>query len=322
MLSSSESEPNLLGFSSLLSPTLKAKSKELISQRTIDGYQVTKKSNLNLKRSLENRTLQPNLSLAIEKPDHVKVEISPDESDESLEFPEDIENTSNHSKKENIDNPKQEKMDSDTGRNELIQEKRKLKSGLKIECKNLQKPNEEEIERNDQEENNNRENEEKLSENENENEIDPEISTTYVYESKKIDITFWEYITSFVKKSDLLKEKMTVLNKGMKNIEERLDIFNIMKKFREIDKLKALLLEDDQLILFNGLPKPEVKSEDDLLTVYNVTKVLKDSKFVDWEGKQEQIEASYKKLKEKPKKSKVDSKLLAIYKSTFDTKHV
>jgi len=113
-----------------------------------------------------------------------------------------------------------------------------------------------------------------------------------------------------------------VLNKGMKNIEERLDIFNIMKKFREIDKLKALLLEDDQLILFNGLPKPEVKSEDDLLTVYNVTKVLKDSKFVDWEGKQEQIEASYKKLKEKPKKSKVDSKLLAIYKSTFDTKHV
>ena len=38
---------------------------------------------------------------------------------------------------------------------------------------------------------------------------------------------------------------MTVLNKRMKNIEEKLDIFNIMKKFREIDKLKALLLEDD-----------------------------------------------------------------------------
>ena len=111
-----------------------------------------------MKRSLENRTLQPNLSLAIEKPDHVKVEISPDESDESLEFPEDIENTSNHNKKENVDNSKQENMNPDTGRNELIQEKRELKFGLKIECENLQKQYKEEMERNDQEENPNQEN--------------------------------------------------------------------------------------------------------------------------------------------------------------------
>jgi len=54
-------------------------------------------------------------------------------------------------------------VNSGTRRNKLIQKKRELESGLKMECGNFQKQDEEEMERNDQGENHNKENEEKLS---------------------------------------------------------------------------------------------------------------------------------------------------------------
>ena len=82
------------------------------------------------------------------------------------------------------------------------------------------------------------------------------------YESESLHISPWDYFCCLIGRSDATKEKMRVLHKGMKDIEERLDIINIMKKFREIDKLKTLLLEDEQLVLFNSIPKAEMFDED------------------------------------------------------------
>jgi len=58
------------------------------------------------------------------------------------------------------------------------------------------------------------------------------------YESSKIDISIWEYFSSFIMKSERTKDKFKVLDFGIKNVRERVDILNIMKKFRELDKLK------------------------------------------------------------------------------------
>lgn len=77
-----------------------------------------------------------------------------------------------------------------------------------------------------------------------------------VFEHNKIDITFWEYLKSFISKDPKIQKKMKVLNEGIKQIETRLDIFNLLKKLDELDKLKILLLQDHQLALFEGLPPP------------------------------------------------------------------
>lgn len=44
-----------------------------------------------------------------------------------------------------------------------------------------------------------------------------------------------------------------MLQDGTSKIEEALDVRNILKKLYEIDKLKSILLDNDQLVLFNNL---------------------------------------------------------------------
>jgi len=136
------------------------------------------------------------------------------------------------------------------------------------------------------------------------------------YEEEEINISFVEYVFSFFRKDERTAEKMAILNKGMKDISERLDIFNIMRKFREIDKLKALLLEDDQLVLFNGIPKAEMKiDESDEIKKHGSpnNKLLKSTIFVESKGKKDQIVTSYFNIQSKPKKSKIDRKLVQVY---------
>jgi len=40
-----------------------------------------------------------------------------------------------------------------------------------------------------------------------------------------------------------------------------LDIFVVLQKLREVDKLKAILLNSDQITLFENLPKPVLERE-------------------------------------------------------------
>ena len=135
------------------------------------------------------------------------------------------------------------------------------------------------------------------------------------YEVTKINITFWEYVRSFFRKSNSLDEKLAILRQGIHSIEERLDVLNIMKKFREIDKLKALLLEDDQLLLFNGIPKAEIwsRNNSDLTIREPSMKLLKDPKFLEMNIDLDKMMISYKNINDKEEKSKVDRQLLRVY---------
>ena len=72
----------------------------------------------------------------------------------------------------------------------------------------------------------------------------------------RININFWDYIVACFCKPQAIQKKFELLREGENKIRERLDIFNVMKKLREIDKLKMLLLDKDQLTLFDNLPKP------------------------------------------------------------------
>jgi len=140
-------------------------------------------------------------------------------------------------------------------------------------------------------------------------------------EPDALNITFWDYTRSFIKPSAAMKDKMKLLNNGINRINERLDIFQMFKKFREIDKLKSLLLEYDQLILFEGLPRPELILDENHYVSGNSFRgsisfsrnQLKQAKFVNEKRKHDLVSSSYLNIKYKNKKSTLDRKFLEIY---------
>jgi len=142
------------------------------------------------------------------------------------------------------------------------------------------------------------------------------LRTLCLEHSDKINLSFCEYLRSFLPGNKGVKQKIKILQDGIKRIDERLDIFNVLKKLRELDKLKFLLIENEQLILFEGLPKPELSTE-------NQTKMedsgsiapvkLKDAKFITEGIKADLITDAYHRTVLKSDKNKLDRKLLSIY---------
>jgi len=134
-----------------------------------------------------------------------------------------------------------------------------------------------------------------------------------------IRISLFEYFRKCFTKDPLLKKKLEILNEGRKKIDERLDIFNIMKKLREIDKLKALLLDKDQLILFDNLPKPVIEPESrKILDIKLSTShaLLRKGTFIQ-HTKEHLMRMAKKTIENKKNKSSVDIKLLQIYEETL-----
>ena len=82
----------------------------------------------------------------------------------------------------------------------------------------------------------------------------------YFFKMKEnpLNLTMTELVKSlFVKKPKLL-EKINQRKTGISNILSQLDLKFILKKFAEIDKIKMLLLNEDQYHLFEYLPKPVI----------------------------------------------------------------
>ena len=91
--------------------------------------------------------------------------------------------------------------------------------------------------------------------------------------------------------------------------KEEIDIITILFKLQEIDKLKKILLSDDQIALFNLLDKPKI------------CPILKSKKEFCWNqnqynmSKEETIAENiriYENMNRKPEKTKVDIRLLEL----------
>jgi len=115
----------------------------------------------------------------------------------------------------------------------------------------------------------------------------------------------------------------------MKNVKERMDILNIMKKFREVDKLKALLLEEeDQLVLFNAMPKAQIRHGENDITANDLMmnkkpfsqKILKRSTFIEMNENQDSMKKAYDNIYMKPEKSRIDIRLMELYKNMLRNK--
>ena len=144
-----------------------------------------------------------------------------------------------------------------------------------------------------------------------------ELPEKLLKSSYKLNITFMEYLQSFFYKSKKLKEKFRLLNEGVRRIEVRLDIFKVFKKFREVDKMRLLMFESEQLVLFDSLPKPELalKEEEGEHETEKRKSVecIRESRFVAEKRRNDLIALSYENMKKKYEKSMIDDRLLDIY---------
>lgn len=67
----------------------------------------------------------------------------------------------------------------------------------------------------------------------------------------------WDYLKYFLGMSREVKHKQ--IDFSMSKVTQRLDIVFIMKKLIEVDKLKMLLLNENQRKIFEYLPRPIVR---------------------------------------------------------------
>ena len=76
--------------------------------------------------------------------------------------------------------------------------------------------------------------------------------------NKKLKISYWEYVSLVV--SNVFKKKKSLnhmlIRKAEQTYQQDLDIESLVRKLHDLDKLKILLLDEDQLVLFNYLSKP------------------------------------------------------------------
>lgn len=127
--------------------------------------------------------------------------------------------------------------------------------------------------------------------------------------------TLWEYIKgTYHLFSTNNREKSTKFNRlhiGKKAIKEKLDVSYILKKFYEFDKLKMLLLNENQYYLFESLSKPVI--------LKNLTIDLgyaKNSNFISYEtdfrAKIRKLNEAYANIKGQHELDFIDKRLLDL----------
>lgn len=118
-------------------------------------------------------------------------------------------------------------------------------------------------------------------------------------------------------KKDKKKEEH-LIKKGIEQINYKMDLSFIMKKLLEIDKMKYILFEADQLFLFNMIPKPKIFSNeqndfDKKQTVHKYNKILMTKRTHKLNEKEiNKINSICSKMN----KTQIDKKLIQLLKET------
>jgi hypothetical protein len=94
----------------------------------------------------------------------------------------------------------------------------------------------------------------------------------------------------------LCGKKLKYLDKGLEKLESSLDIANLLQRLLEVEKLKHFLLNENQIKLFEYIPKPMLQLQNDNPTQFKrIDYFLNETEFTQ---KMKNALASYKLLKE------------------------
>ncbi|KAL4478686.1 hypothetical protein ABPG74_006921 [Tetrahymena malaccensis] len=129
---------------------------------------------------------------------------------------------------------------------------------------------------------------------------------------KFIKLSPFQYISYFFFSfSNKSQEDKTLIKKGIKKVQSRLDIQHILRKLQEIEKLKQIMLDQDQIKLFEILPRPVLNNNQDL-TEKKQQNQFYEIKKKSYEEKVEEACSSLINILNKAKKSQRDIQLIQL----------
>lgn len=144
------------------------------------------------------------------------------------------------------------------------------------------------------------------------------VSAFFKTKESPLNLSMMEYIKSNFTNDPELSVKKKQRDTGVFSIFSQLDIKFVLRKFAEIEKLKMLLLDEDQYRLFEYLPKPTILKNSKIHI--NYVKLDKSSPFkkksdfinhtTDAISKARAVQRAYRNIKNKPQLSDVDFKLI------------
>jgi len=139
---------------------------------------------------------------------------------------------------------------------------------------------------------------------------------------KKLEISFLEYIYSFFRINDKeLIARRRIWDRSKSLLNENLSLGQILNKIAELDKMKYLLFDSNQLLLFEFIPKPIITADqvqnnplDKKKTLsFSEVRKLNESFFLkktNWHA--HEMKTAYQSLREKRAKTEIDAKILKV----------
>lgn len=103
-------------------------------------------------------------------------------------------------------------------------------------------------------------------------------------QGNKLKLNCHEYILYFIKKIFCIKKsfKEKIIFNAEEKFSKELDVINILSKLHELENLKMLLFDDDQLVLFNNISKPLIYVDDPNLIIESMQITKSEIDFSTW----------------------------------------
>ena len=125
---------------------------------------------------------------------------------------------------------------------------------------------------------------------------------------RPLHISYFQWLTSFVSS----RPKIKAFNRAKIEISQHIDVLSIVRRFREIDNLKACLFSEQQRALFDNIPKAN-------LIVYlesNGKKEISEEIIglvESYEGHLDRVSRAYDAVKNCDESSEIEQRLLSLY---------
>ena len=110
-----------------------------------------------------------------------------------------------------------------------------------------------------------------------------------------------------------MNHKEKIFQKAKRTFDKEVDLVKILKRIHDIEKLKLILFDENQLTMFNFLTKPTIyASEIDTLGDLegNASPSARMSLLINRKSKKHNIVKSYQEVKNKACKNSVDERLI------------
>ncbi|KAL4441423.1 hypothetical protein ABPG74_013718 [Tetrahymena malaccensis] len=148
--------------------------------------------------------------------------------------------------------------------------------------------------------------------------VEKEFSKLLNQQTHSMKMSIWEYFLSYLCPFGKLKKKKETIQYSIDMLYQNLDILQILKRLIEVEKLKRILLDADQIKLFDYLPKPTIDL--DLILHKQSTENIYKSKEVNLlyqDNRSEMQKAkdafeAYKKIKHKKNFTMLDQKIVEM----------